>query len=206
MQFSLKKLLAIVVLISLVVFGASVIFRVHHERTIAQGIRHANETWENNATIYEWPTRTTTSGSRQILHFVDRQTGLRLINEPDGRFSRANNSEVRKLLDKNGPQKYAIDVAEKLPTDRELENMFSSAEMKLVQNFPVELTDSIRLEFTDRLEITTTGPEFTGQMYYAVDFGDPVYTSMNESIIYVRSGNYWLGVFLRDGRLLFEVF
>lgn len=202
MRYSCKRLLILFTVISIAIFLVALPF-VHQQRMIFRGVSSADESWATNAVIFEWPTPESTISGLRIWHHVDRDSGLMIQTRAPSDFCDAYNSEIRNLLHEHGAPQYSL--TDVLPTDAEIGNTFLSGNMKPIANFPTKLTESIRLNVDGSLHIETTGTEFTKGMSMCVDYKNSVYTFDDGTLIYVRSGNHWMGVFHYDGRLLFTV-
>ena len=203
MRFGLKKMLIAFTVVALLMFVASIPL-MHRQRMIANGVRYANESWPTHAVVYDWPPRTDSSTGIQITRHVDRESGLIIQNRSESEFRDAYNGEINRLLSANGPPDYSL--SDILPAKTEIHRMFTSAKMNIAGQFPHQLTESIRLDFDGALHIETTGTEFMKGASMCIDYNLPVHVHQTESLIYVKLGGEWMGVFLHDGRPLFEVY
>ena len=186
---------------SLLIFLAS-LPRLNRQRMVANGIRYANESWPTHAVIYDWPPRSDSSTGILITSHVDRDSGLIIESRGESRFRDAYNRELDRLLSLNGPPDYSL--RDLVPTDTEIHRIFTTGTMETVEQFPYQLTPSMNLQFRNALYIKTTGTEFTKGVSMCIDYDMPVYVQKHESLIYVKLGDKWMGVFHPDGRLLFE--
>jgi len=202
MRFSLNKMLIAVGVFSLLVSLAS-LPRLNQQRMVSNGIRYANESWPTHAVIYDWPPRSDSSTGILITSHVDRDSGLTIQTRAESTFREAHNREIDRLLSLNGPPEYSL--RDLVPTDTEIHRMFTATTMETVEQFPHQPTASINLQFGGALSIKTTGTEFTKGASMYIGYNMPVYVQKHESLIYVKLGDKWMGVFHSDGRLLFEV-
>ena len=121
----------------------------------------------------------------------------------ESEFRDAYNGEINRLLSTNGLPPYSL--TDVLPTNAEIHRMFTSGKMNVIERFPHQLTDSIKLDFDGGLHIETNRKENTRSASMCIDYDLPVFVNENDSLVYVKLGTRWMGVFLPDGRLLFEV-